>query len=83
MKRILDASRMASRRAAHEYLQEQLELPEYYGKNLDALHDVLTELEEAEIAFINCPEEQTYFQKVLRVFRDAAGENPGLTLTEE
>ena len=34
MKRILDASQMASRRAAHEYLQEQLELPEYYGKKL-------------------------------------------------
>ena len=83
MKRILDASQMASRRAAHAYLQEQLGFPEYYGKNLDALYDVLTELEDVEIAFINCPEEQTYFQKALRVFRDAAGENPGLTLTEE
>lgn len=83
MKRILDASRMASRRTAHQYLQEQLGFPEYYGKNLDALYDLLTELEDVEIAFINCPEEQTYFQKVLRVFRAAAGENPGLTLTEE
>lgn len=28
----------------HEYLAEKLEFPAYYGKNLSALYDVLTEI---------------------------------------
>ena len=40
---ILDGKRMRNRRAAHDHLAEQLELPEYYGRNLDALYDLLTE----------------------------------------
>ena len=40
---ILDGERMLNRRAAHDHLAEQLELPEYYGRNLDALYDLLTE----------------------------------------
>ena len=31
---------------AHAYLQAVLALPEYYGANLDALYDCLTEIEE-------------------------------------
>ena len=34
---------MTSREKAHQYLAEMLDLPEYYGGNLDALYDVLTE----------------------------------------
>ncbi|MDO4305313.1 MAG: barstar family protein [Eubacteriales bacterium] len=30
----------------HEFLAEELEFPAYYGKNLSALYDVLTELSE-------------------------------------
>ncbi|MDE7262266.1 MAG: barstar family protein [Oscillospiraceae bacterium] len=40
---ILDGERMRNRRAAHDHLAEQLGLPEYYGRNLDALYDLLTE----------------------------------------
>lgn len=39
----LDGRRMTSRKEAHAYLKEVLALPEYYGNNLDALYDVLTE----------------------------------------
>ena len=35
----------------HEYLAEELEFPSHYGKNLDALYDVLTELPD-EVHFI-------------------------------
>lgn len=79
---ILDASRMDSRKKAHTYLAETLGFPEYYGHNLDALHDCLTELTDTTVEFINIPEEQTYFTKVLRVFRDAARRNDGLTIAE-
>ena len=40
---ILDGEQMLTRRAAHDHLAEQLGLPEYYGRNLDALYDLLTE----------------------------------------
>ena len=40
---ILDGEQMRNRRAVHDHLAEQLGLPEYYGRNLDALYDLLTE----------------------------------------
>lgn len=43
----LDGSLMTDRSAAHDHLQERLSLPEYYGRNLDALFDLLTSLPEA------------------------------------
>lgn len=40
---VLDGALMTERAAAHEYLAKRLNFPEYYGKNLDALYDLLTE----------------------------------------
>ena len=40
---ILDGQKMLNRRAVHDHLAEQLHLPDYYGRNLDALYDLLTE----------------------------------------
>ena len=34
----------ANRDQLHSMLQEKLQLPEWYGRNLDALHDCLTDL---------------------------------------
>lgn len=72
MQIVLDAACMAQRQEAHAYLAQQLGFPEHYGRNLDALSDCLEELGELKVAFVNVPEEKTYFTKVLRVFRDAA-----------
>lgn len=38
----LDGALFTDRVQTHEILQEKLELPEYYGKNVDALWDCLT-----------------------------------------
>ena len=43
---ILDGRAMTDRPAAHSYLVRQLDLPTHYGRNLDALYDVLTEIGE-------------------------------------
>ncbi len=43
MKLRLDVSDIRSVRELHAYLKEELKLPDYYGNNLDALYDVLTE----------------------------------------
>lgn len=77
----LDASRMLTREAAHRYLAEQLEFPEHYGKNLDALYDCLTDLEQTEIKFVNCAEaEGSYFERILEVFQEAAQDNAHLLI---
>lgn len=77
---ILDAGCMKSKEETHAYLKEKLGLPEYYGMNLDALHDCLTELTEVEIAFVNTGEAGDYFKKVHKVFLRAEKENDGIRL---
>lgn len=82
MEILLDAACMDGRVKAHTYLQGMLQLPEYYGKNLDALYDCLTESGELQVRFEHTEDAPAYFQKVRRVFRDAAKHNPNLTIAE-
>ena len=53
MRIVLDAMRLQSKDEAHKYLRDALNFPEYYGGNLDALHDCLTEIDGAAIEFVN------------------------------
>lgn len=55
----------------HDYLMEELNLPDYYGKNLDALYDCLTEME-CDIELINADEVDS---EIIDTFVDAASEN--------
>ncbi len=41
---LLDGRMMTSREAMHGLLKTALALPAYYGNNLDALHDCLTDI---------------------------------------
>lgn len=41
---VLDGAYMTSKEEAHNYLAKKLTLPDYYGKNLDALHDCLLDI---------------------------------------
>ena len=78
---ILDAAMLRERLPAHDYLKEALALPDYYGKNLDALYDCLTELDETEIRFVNLDAAgDSYFSRVLDLFQEAREENPRLHL---
>ena len=45
----LDCRKMTDRKAAHAYLKEALALPDYYGNNLDALYDLMTEREKETV----------------------------------
>ena len=42
------------KKESHDYLIRKLDLPDYYGRNLDALYDCLTEIGvETQIELIN------------------------------
>lgn len=81
MKQItLDGNLLADAAQVHSYLKECLEFPEYYGNNLDALHDCLTDLDTIEITITAPEEDGAIFQRVLRVFKAADRENDSLKL---
>lgn len=67
MKYVLDASKMTDKAISHAYLKEVLNLPEYYGNNLDALHDCLEEMTDVEIVVENEEDAGNYYRYVSRV----------------
>ena len=75
MRYILDGKQMVSKKETHQYLQETFGFPAYYGKNLDALYDCLTEMREMEVEFRHTEDMLTalgtYGEKLLEVFREA------------
>lgn len=46
IKLTLNLSDIDSKEMLHDKLAEVLQFPEYYGRNLDALHDLLTDIHE-------------------------------------
>lgn len=76
----LDGNRFGNANQIHNYLANQLRLPAWYGRNLDALYDCLTELgTDVTLVLINWPKTGTT-GRFWQVFRDAAGENPHLSI---
>lgn len=49
----IDFFGVTTRRQAHKLIADTLGFPEYYGRNLDALFDCLTELPECHIVLEN------------------------------
>ena len=79
----LNCEELHERTQAHQYLAQELTLPDYYGKNLDALYDCLTELGECALVLHEAEalrQSGGYGAKILNVFEEAAQANPCLTL---
>lgn len=70
MKIILDAGKMTDKATSHAYLKEALHLPDYYGNNLDALHDCLEEMTDVEIVVENIEEAGNYYRYVAKIFAE-------------
>ena len=80
MKRVeLMASQLTDKEVLHDVLARELELPEWYGRNLDALHDCLAELTDLELVLIGWPDEG-YLARVRKVIVHAAWENDHIVL---
>lgn len=87
MKKItLDIEKMRSLPMLHKYLHTALALPEYYGANLDALYDCLTEIAEPiELVVPKQVADEAYLgwygQQFLQMLQDAAEANEALQVT--
>lgn len=80
---VLDGAQIATRGALHDVLAQQLQLPEWYGRNLDALFDCLTDVcEPTQLTLVHAQamEQQLggYAQAFAQVLRLAAQENSAL-----
>lgn len=61
----------------HEYIKEKLDFPEYYGENLDALFDCLTEMGRKTIII---KDSDIVDEEIVATFVDASEENPDIEL---
>lgn len=82
---IIDGRRCKTKEETQDYLARKAIFPPHYGKNLDALYDVLTSCGESVHILIRytCAIEAnlgSYGQRLLTVFREAAEENEKIRL---
>ena len=71
----LDAREFTDKQSSHEYLKTMLDFPEYYGANLDALYDCLTDLPPMEIYLENLDEAGMFYPVIKHVMLSAKKEN--------
>ena len=80
---IIDCAGIDSREALHHTLAEALSFPEWYGNNLDALYDCLTEVT-GKVRLLDWETAETrlgsYGTKAKKVIVSAAVENTALDL---
>ena len=80
----LDRAQLQNRKEAMELLGQALALPKWWGRNLDALYDCLTDLGRPvrlEISRREAMEVSAFGRRLLQVLEDAAAEQFGLELS--
>ena len=85
---VLDGRKMTDKETAHLYLQKKLNLPEHYGKNLDALYDCLTENGKPVQIIVSYVAEmqdnlRRYADNILNTLEAAAEKNPAVSVIVE
>lgn len=80
MKIVIDGSKIDSIETLHKKLSEELSFPEWYGNNLDALYDVLTDIKEDTCLVIENSDKlmanlNEYGEKLVALLEDVVSEN--------
>ena len=83
----LDITNIETVRTLHIYLQYMLDLPEYYGRNLDALYDCLTDISEEMTLVLHTEgvrgEMTAYLPRFMQVLSDASEANPMIRVVQD
>ena len=64
----------------HSYLKKKMKFPDYYGENLDALFDCLTDISTDTAVDIKYDADNELQRAVLAVFSDAVSQNTHLAI---
>lgn len=77
---VLRGCEFESRKEIHNFLKENLNFPKYYGGNLSALYDVLTDICEdtkviLELEGVEDDQMLDYYEKIVEVMSDASQAN--------
>ena len=80
---IISCGGIADKDELHARIAEALDFPDWYGHNLDALMDCLTDLDETAVTLTEWRELGFPAEGFWQVFRQAAADNPDLTVIFE
>ena len=76
---LCDFARLGSAEAVYDYLEKELSFPAYFGRNLDALHDCLTDVSSPTRLLLTGASDPCA-QRFLPVFKNAAKQNRYLSV---
>ena len=83
----IDLTGAENRKEIHDRIEQELPVPGWYGRNLDALYDVLTEPcfgEDCMICFTGCAGFRNSMPRYMAAMQQMCGaaseENPGLVV---
>ena len=76
----LKLDKFSKKEELHSYLKKKMKFPDYYGENLDALFDCLTDISTDTAVDIKYDEDNELQRAVLAVFSDAVSQNAHLAI---
>ena len=76
----LKLDKFSEKNEIHNYLKKKMKFPDYYGGNLDALYDCLTDISSDTAVDIRYDDENDMQRDVLEVFSDAVAANTHLAI---
>ena len=76
----LKLDKFSKKEELHIYLKKKMKFPDYYGENLDALFDCLTDISTDTAVDIKYDADNELQRAVLAVFSDAVSQNTHLAI---
>ncbi len=67
---IIDLGKFDGKDAFYDHISEQLQFPEYFGRNADALHDVLSEKNDLKITVMNASRAGDWAKPIISALSD-------------
>ena len=87
---IINCEKLRSRKVLHDYLEQELSLPTYYGRNLDALYDILSTSNKGgavSFRFVNREKQSSrmvaLYEAMIQMLTDLHEENENVCVSED